>query len=158
LRAEEGNGAEGNEEVSDNRVVCLACGAVNRLPDTKDPGAGKCGRCAEPLFAGKPADVDSGMLQRQVQKGTVPVVVDIWAPWCGPCRFMAPEYEKAAQALEPKARFLKLNSDQEQELAGALNIRGIPTMVLFKDGREADRISGAMSASQINDWLSQRIG
>jgi thioredoxin 2 len=98
------------------------------------------------------------MLQRQVNKGTVPVVVDIWAPWCGPCRFMAPEYESAAQALEPKARFLKLNSDNEQQLAGALNIRGIPTMILFKDGKEADRVSGAMPAKQIEAWLSQRIG
>ncbi|MEP7239471.1 MAG: thioredoxin [Devosia sp.] len=97
------------------------------------------------------------MLQRQVQKSTLPVVVDIWAPWCGPCKFMGPEYEKAATALEPRARFLKLNSDSEQQLAGALNIRGIPTMILFKDGKEADRISGAMQASQINAWLTQRL-
>jgi len=144
--------------MSDSRVVCVACGAINRVPEAKSAHAGKCGSCGASLFDGKPADVRADMLQRQVAKGTLPVVVDVWAPWCGPCRFMGPEYEKAAQALEPKARFLKLNSDNEQQLAGALNIRGIPTMILFKDGKEADRISGAMGASQINAWLNERIG
>ncbi|ODU62126.1 MAG: thioredoxin [Acetobacteraceae bacterium SCN 69-10] len=144
--------------MNDNQVVCVACGAVNRVPETKDASAGKCGSCGAPLFSGRPADVSGDMLQRQVQKGTVPVVVDVWAPWCGPCQFMGPEYEKVAQALEPRARFLKLNSDNEQQLAGALNIRGIPTMILFKDGKEADRVSGAMPESQINSWRSQRIG
>ena len=110
-----------------------------------------------PLFAGKPADVSGDMLQRQVAKGTLPVVVDVWAPWCGPCKVMAPEYEKVAHTLEPRARFLKLNSDNEQQLAGALSIRGIPTMILFKDGKEIDRVSGAMQASQISNWISQRL-
>ena len=143
--------------MTDNRVVCVACGAINRVPAAKSAGEGKCGSCGAPLFAGKPADVSADMLQRQVAKGTLPVVVDVWAPWCGPCRVMAPEYEKAAQALEPKARFLKLNSDSEQQLAGSLNIRGIPTMILFKDGKEVDRVSGAMQASQINSWLRERV-
>jgi len=144
--------------MSDDRVVCMACGAVNRLPAAKDARAGKCGSCGEALFAGKPVDVSGDMLQRQVAKGTLPVVVDVWAPWCGPCRVMGPEFEKVASALEPKARFLKLNSDTEQQLAGALNIRGIPTMILFKDGKEIDRVSGAMQASQIGSWLGQRLG
>ena len=144
--------------MSDDRVVCMACGAVNRLPEAKDARAGKCGSCGEALFAGKPVDVSGDMLQRQVAKGTLPVVVDVWAPWCGPCRVMGPEFEKVANALEPRARFLKLNSDNEQQLAGALNIRGIPTMILFKDGKEIDRVSGAMQASQIGSWLGQRLG
>ena len=122
---------------------------------TKRP---RCGSCGAPLFEGRPTDVSGAMLQRQVQKGTLPVVVDVWAPWCGPCKFMGPEYEKVAQAMEPRARFLKLNSDSNQQLAGALQIRGIPTMILFRDGKEADRVSGAMSASQIDAWLSQRMG
>ncbi len=143
--------------MNDNRVVCLACGAVNRLPQAKDASLAKCGSCAAPLFAGKPADVSADMLQRQVSKGTVPVVVDVWAPWCGPCKFMGPEFEKVAHRLEPKARFLKLNSDNEQQLASSLGIRGIPTMILFKEGKEADRVSGAMQASQISTWLSERI-
>lgn len=143
---------------SDGKVVCVACGAINRVPGERDAADAKCGSCAAPLFAGKPADVTGEMLQRQVSKGTLPVVVDVWAPWCGPCRFMAPEYEKAAGAIEPRVRFLKLNSDNEQELAARFNIRGIPTMILFKDGREADRVSGAMSASQIASWLGPRVG
>lgn len=138
-------------------MVCVACGAVNRLAAAKDPRAAKCGSCGASLFAGKPVDVDATMLRRQVDRGTLPVVVDVWAPWCGPCKVMAPEYEKVAKMLEPTARFLKLNSDDEQQLAGALNIRGIPTMILFKDGKEVDRISGAMQASQISAWLGQRI-
>jgi thioredoxin 2 len=143
--------------MSENRVVCVACGAVNRVPAARDAGAGNCGSCGAPLFSGKPTDVNADMLRRQVGKGTLPVVVDVWAPWCGPCRFMGPEYEKAAQALEPRVRFLKLNSDNEQQFAGAFNIRGIPTMILFKDGVEADRVAGAMSAGQIKSWLSERI-
>lgn len=97
------------------------------------------------------------MLERQVSKGTLPVLVDVWAPWCGPCRSMAPEYEKAAQAMEPRARFLKLNSDKEPKLAAALDIRGIPTTILFKQGKEVDRVSGAMQAAQIERWLREKL-
>lgn len=140
------------------QVVCVACGAINRLPAERNAAEAKCGGCGALLFTGKPTDVSASMLQRQVAKGSVPVVVDIWAPWCGPCRSMAPEYEKAATALEPKARFLKLNSDNEQDYSGRLGIRGIPTMILFRDGQEADRVSGAMSAGQITGWLRERLG
>lgn len=144
--------------MTDDRVVCVACGTINRLPADKDAETAKCGSCGQQLFAGHPVDVDAQMLERQVAKGTVPVVVDVWAPWCGPCRYMAPEYEKASQAIEPKARFLKLNSDNEQQFSARMGIRGIPTMILFKDGREADRVSGAMTAPQIDRWLRERIG
>ena len=92
-----------------------------------------------------------------IGKGTLPVVVDVWAPWCGPCHAMAPNYEAAARSVEPRARFLKLNSDAEGAIASRLGIRGIPTMIVFKDGKERDRVSGAMSAAQINDWLRSRI-
>ncbi len=141
----------------DNRVVCVACGAINRVPSDKPAAEAKCGSCSAPLFAGKPADVNGDMFDRQVAKGTLPVVVDVWAPWCGPCRAMAPQYEDAARTLEPRARFLKLNSDNETAIASRLGIRGIPTMILFKGGRELDRVSGAMSAQQINAWLGDRI-
>ena len=140
------------------RIVCVRCGAINRIPEKRDARTAKCGSCGMPLFAGEPSDVTARMLARQIGKGSVPVVVDVWAPWCGPCRFMAPEYEKAAQALEPRLRFLKLNSDNEQEFADRLGIRGIPTMILFRDGKEADRVSGAMTAGQIGNWLGSRLG
>jgi thioredoxin 2 len=144
--------------VSGQRVVCSACGTINRLPADKDSVAARCGSCGAGLFAGKPVDVNAAMLERQIEKGTLPVVVDVWAPWCGPCRYMGPEYEKAARAMEPKVRFLKLNSDNEQQFSARLGIRGIPTMVLFKNGREADRVSGAMGSAQIERWLKDRIG
>jgi thioredoxin 2 len=144
--------------MSEGRVVCVGCGAINRVPEDRGAAAAKCGGCGKPLFAGTPADVDTAMFDRQVGKGTLPVVVDVWAPWCGPCRVMAPEYEKAAQALEPAARFLKLNSDVEQAVSARLGIRGIPTMILFKDGRELGRVSGAMTASQIGSWVRGQLG
>jgi thioredoxin 2 len=144
--------------VAEERVVCVACGAVNRVPAEKDAAAARCGSCSNPLFGGHPADVSADMLERQIAKGTLPVVVDVWAPWCGPCRYMGPEYERAARTIEPRARFLKLNSDNEQGFSARMGIRGIPTMLLFKDGKVADRISGAMSASQIDNWVSSRLG
>jgi thioredoxin 2 len=143
---------------SDKRVVCVSCGAINRVPEGKNAGDAKCGSCGTSLFEGRPVDVNAQMLERQIAKGTLPVVVDVWAPWCGPCRYMAPEYEKASQALEPMARFLKLNSDVEQQFSARQGIRSIPTMILFKDGKEADRVSGAMSATQIDRWLRERLG
>jgi thioredoxin 2 len=95
---------------------------------------------------------------KQVARSSVPVVVDVWAPWCGPCRMMAPAFEQAAKELEPKVRFLKLNSDEEQQAAGQLGIRGIPTMILYAGGREVARQSGAMSAGQITGWIRQHLG
>ena len=142
----------------EQRVVCLSCGAINRVAEGKPLAQAKCGSCHRPLFEGHPADVDAPALERQVTKGTLPVVVDVWAPWCGPCRAMAPEYEKVAAAVEPKARFLKLNSDSEQALAAQWGIRGIPTMILFRQGKEVGRQVGAMNAQQIGRWLAGRLG
>ena len=141
----------------ESRVVCVHCGAVNRVPADRPATEAKCGGCGKPLFSGHPSDVSAEMFERQVEKSTVPVVVDVWAPWCGPCLAMAPEYEKAAQATEPKARFLKLNSDNEQAAAGRLGIRGIPTMLLYRGGREVARVSGARSARDIMGWIDTAI-
>lgn len=138
-------------------VVCVQCGIINRVPTEKPATEAKCGSCGALLFVGRPAEVDGEMFDRQITKGTLPVVVDVWAPWCGPCRAMAPQYEDAARALEPRARFLKLNSDDEQAIASRLAIRGIPTMILFRDAKEVDRVSGAMSARQIGDWVRARV-
>jgi thioredoxin 2 len=141
-----------------DRAVCTACGTVNRLPQDKPASEAKCGGCGALLFSGEPADVSGDMLQKQIARSSVPVVVDVWAPWCGPCRVMAPEYEKAAQATEPRARFLKLNSDNEQELSARLGIRGIPTMLVYRDGKEIARTSGARPARDIIGWIDQAIG
>lgn len=143
---------------TEKRVVCTSCGSANRLPADREAQDAKCGTCGAQLFSGRSTDVEGAAFERQVGKSTIPVVVDVWAPWCGPCRAMAPEFEKAARALEPRARFIKLNSDNEQHIASRLGIRGIPTMLLFREGREVARVSGAMSADQIGRWLGEQLG
>ncbi|QPC92917.1 thioredoxin [Mesorhizobium sp. INR15] len=109
------------------------------------------------LFSGHPQDVDAATFDHQISRSSLPVVVDIWAPWCGPCKLMAPAYEAAANELEPHVRLIKLNSDSEQAVAARLDIRGIPTMVLFHGGREIARTSGAMTAGQIVRWVRDRL-
>lgn len=143
--------------MSDNRVVCTHCGAVNRLPEGRDAAIARCGTCKQALFEGEPADVAGSMFERQIARSTVPVVIDVWAPWCGPCLAMAPEYEKAAQATEPRARFLKLNSDNEQAISARLGIRGIPTMLVYRDGKEIARTSGSRSARDIVSWVEAAL-
>jgi thioredoxin 2 len=120
-------------------------------------GDAKCGKCGSRLFSGHPTDVDAQSFDRQVTRSSLPVVVDVWAPWCGPCKMMAPAYEAAANQLEPHVRLIKLNSDNEQAVAARLGIRGIPTMILFHDGQEVARTSGAMTAGQIVRWVRDHL-
>ncbi|AID31694.1 thioredoxin 2 [Mesorhizobium sp. USDA 4775] len=141
----------------ENLVVCTKCGVVNRVPRGRNGTDAKCGKCGALLFSGLPQDIDGANFDRQVGRGSLPVLVDIWAPWCGPCKMMAPAYEAAAKALEPHVRLVKLNSDKEQAIAARLSIRGIPTMILFHRQKEIARISGAMSASQIVGWVREHI-
>lgn len=138
-------------------IVCPACSAVNKVPADKPALKAKCGSCSRPLFNGRPLDANAARFEKQIKRSSVPVVVDVWAPWCGPCRTMAPAFEQAARDMEPDVRFMKLNSDDQQDVAARLGIRGIPTMILYKDGREVARQSGAMSASQIKTWISQKL-
>lgn len=138
-------------------VVCPLCGSVNRLPAGRPAEAAKCGTCREKLFAGHPHDIAGPLLDKIVARDATPVLVDVWAPWCGPCRMMAPAFDAAARELEPEVRLVKLNSDAEQAVAGRLGIRGIPTLILFAKGREIARSSGAMTASQIVAWTRGRL-
>lgn len=141
----------------DNLVVCTKCGVVNRLPLGRNRADAKCGKCGALLFSGLPQDIDAANFDRQIGRGSLPVLVDVWAPWCGPCKMMAPAYEAAAKALEPHIRLVKLNSDKEQAVAARLGIRGIPTMILFHHRHEIARISGAMSTGQIVNWVRNHI-
>lgn len=138
-----------------SEIVCPDCGAVNRLPPEKPARMARCGKCREPLFQGRPSELDARGLARHIARDSIPVVIDFWADWCGPCKMMAPEFVKAARALEPHVRFAKLDTEAAPEAAAAHGIRSIPTMILFKGGRELARQSGAMPAEQIVRWLRE---
>ncbi len=143
--------------MTEKLVVCSKCGTINRLPLSRTAIDAKCGKCKAKVFAGHPEDVAAEIFNRQIARSTLPVLVDVWAPWCGPCRMMAPAYEAAARELEPHVRLIKLNSDAEQAIASRLGIQGIPTMILFHGGKELARTSGAMPANQIVRWVRDRL-
>ncbi len=135
-------------------VACPSCSTLNRFPRVKlDAGsAGKCGQCGAPLFDAHPVTLEAGNFEAHAGKADLPLLVDFWAPWCGPCKAMAPQFEKAAARLEPAVRLAKVNTDDQQELAQRFGIQGIPTMILFRHGKEVARQSGAMDAGTIERW------
>jgi thioredoxin 2 len=139
------------------RVVCPHCSAANRVPRNRLEEAPKCGACKRPLFDGYPLELGAAELDRHLAHGDLPVVVDFWAPWCAPCRAMAPVFEHAAQQLEPHARFVKLNTDENQAIASRLDIRGIPTLMVFRNGREVARVAGAMDAGRFRSWVQAHL-
>lgn len=141
-----------------SEIVCPACMAVNRIPAEKSASAARCGKCGAHLFAGQPAELDDTGLARHLARNSIPLVVDFWADWCGPCKMMAPEFRKAAQTLEPRVRFAKLDTEAAPAAAATHGIRSIPTMILFRDGREIARQSGAMPAGQIVQWVRETLG
>jgi thioredoxin 2 len=145
--------------VTDSLIVaCPNCNTLNRAPrDKLAAGGGKCGNCGSPLFEGHPVALNAQSFETHAAKTDIPLLVDFWAPWCGPCRAMAPQFEKAASQLEPQVRFAKVNTDEEQQLAGRFGIQGIPTMILFHRGQEVARQSGLMDATRIESWVQQTL-
>ena len=140
------------------RTVCPHCGAINRLPDGRPAQEARCGQCREALFTGAPLEVDGAGLDRQVaqSKGHA-LLLDVWAPWCGPCRMMAPHFAAAAKDLEPEVRLLKLNSDAKSQAAARLGVSGIPALFLFRDGEVIARTAGLMTASQLTTWTRDAL-
>jgi thioredoxin 2 len=139
-------------------IVCPNCNVVNRVPAARLDMHPDCGKCGRPLFTGQPVEMSSAAFAQQVGRSEIPVLVDFWAPWCGPCRGMAPAYSQAAQQLEPHVRVAKLNTEEAQELAAQYGIRSIPTLALFRAGREVARQAGAMDASSIVAWTRRHTG
>ena len=134
-------------------VVCPRCHAANRLPAGRLADGGTCGKCKAALFSGEPLELGAANFDSHMTRSGIPLLVDFWAPWCGPCRTMAPAVAKAAQALEPEFRLAKVNTEAEQQLAARFAIRSIPTLALFRDGREVARQAGAMDAAGIVRWV-----
>ena len=139
-------------------IVCPHCHTTNRVKVEDLGKAPDCGGCHQPLFAGHPVVLDEAAFERHIGRSEVPVLVDFWAPWCGPCRMMAPAFEQAAAQLEPQVCLAKMNTEDEQALAARFNIRSIPTLALFVGGREVARQPGAMtSPAQIAAWVKSHL-
>lgn len=138
-------------------IVCPHCEAINRVPADKLGDQPTCGKCKQALFSGQPLELNESNFERHISRNDIPLLVDFWAPWCGPCRMMAPAFAQAAQRLEPNVRLAKLNTEEAQRLATRYNIRSIPTLALFRGGREIARQAGAMDANGIIRWTSSSI-
>ena len=134
-------------------LVCPHCDAINRLPAARLQDQPKCGQCHQPLLHGKPVELTVDNAERHLGRNDIPVVVDFWAPWCGPCQMMGPAFAQAAAAM-PQLRFAKIDTQSETTLGQRFNIRSIPTLILFVNGQEVQRQAGAMDAANIQRWVT----
>jgi thioredoxin 2 len=140
------------------KLTCGACGQTNRVPSDRLSAGPKCGVCGAKLMAPKVTELDQAIHDKMARTDEVPVVIDYWAPWCGPCRSMAPQFEKAAQALAGRARFAKINTEDFPAVSQRLGIRGIPLLILWHRGREVARLAGARPAGEIEAFVRQAVG
>lgn len=138
-------------------VVCPYCNATNRLPPSRLGDGARCGKCKQALFDAHPVALTEANFAAHIGHSEIPVVVDFWAPWCAPCRMMAPAFEHAASQLEPNVRFAKINTEEAPDLGARFNIRSIPTVVLFRRGREIARQSGSLDAGRLMRWINSHL-
>ncbi|MEZ5463589.1 thioredoxin TrxC [Dokdonella sp.] len=138
-------------------IPCFHCAAMNRVPENRLADKPVCGRCQRALFSGQPNELGSADFDAKALRGDLPVLIDFWAPWCGPCLSMAPHFSAAAGQLEPRLRLAKVDTEAQQQLGARFGIRSIPTLILFRQGRELARQSGGMSSTQIVQWTRQQL-
>ena len=138
-------------------IVCPHCNAVNRVAADRLRDNPKCGKCHRPLFTGHPVELTSANFQKHLTRNDIPVLIDFWAPWCGPCKMMAPAFSAAAARLEPRVRLAKLNTEDEQSIAAQFGIRSIPTLMLFRGGQPVATQPGAMGEADIVRWTESAL-
>ncbi len=140
--------------MSGTHLVCPHCSGINRVPTDRIGENPSCGKCHKPILDGNPVNLGSQNFERFISRNDLPVVVDFWAAWCGPCKMMAPVFSQAASKMATQIRFAKVDTEQAQDIAARYGIRSIPTMIVFRNGQEIDRVSGALDQTALTRWLA----